>query len=210
MDANNNEATRLWRVFRTAHQMVHDRGYLVSQSELDMDLESFKRSFALAMMCVSSRDQLTFVVQKKDDPIDQLLVFFPKDSSVGVKPLRVYVERMAQQQIPKGVCIYQKSMTSSANKVIQSLPSKHTLESFQENELLVNITHHVLVPKHEVLTTEEKATLLQRYRLKETQLPRIQHTDPVARYYGLKRGQVVKILRESETAGRYVSYRLCI
>ena len=73
-----------------------------------------------------------------------------------------YVERMAQQQIPKGVCIYQQTMTSSANKVIQSLPSKHTLESFQENELLVNITHHVLVPKHEVLTSEEKAALLQR------------------------------------------------
>lgn len=36
-----------------------------------------------------SRDQLTFVVQKKDDPTDQLLVFFPKDTSVGVKPLRV-------------------------------------------------------------------------------------------------------------------------
>ena len=47
-------------------------------------------------------------------------------------------------------------------QVIQQLPSKHTLESFQENELLVNITHHVLVPKHEVLTTEEKSTLLQR------------------------------------------------
>ncbi|KAG1277718.1 hypothetical protein G6F65_008360 [Rhizopus arrhizus] len=206
--SHSNDETRVWRVFRTAHQMVHDRGYLVSQSELDMDLESFKRTFAPSGDV--DRDQLTFVVQKKDDPTDQLLVFFPKDPSVGVKPLRVYVERMAQQQIPKGICIYQKSMTSSANKVIQQLPSKHTLESFQENELLVNITHHVLVPKHEVLTAEEKSTLLQRYRLKETQLPRIQHTDPVARYYGLKRGQVVKILRESETAGRYVSYRLCI
>jgi DNA-directed RNA polymerase I, II, and III subunit RPABC1 len=31
-----------------------------------------------------------------------------------------YVERMAQQQIPKGVCIYQKSMTASANKVKQA------------------------------------------------------------------------------------------
>lgn len=73
-----------------------------------------------------------------------------------------YVERMAQQQIPHGICIYQSSMTSSANKVIQSLPSRHTLESFQENELLVNITHHVLVPRHEVLTSEEKAALLKR------------------------------------------------
>ncbi|KAL1936222.1 hypothetical protein VTP01DRAFT_356 [Rhizomucor pusillus] len=202
------EVTRLWRVYRTAHQMVHDRGYVVNQADLDMDLETFRREYAVSGDV--DRDSLTFIVQKRDDPSEQLLVFFPKDKSVGVKPLRVYVERMAQQQISKGICIYQQSLTSSASKVIQSLPSRHTLESFQENELLVNITHHVLVPKHELLTNEEKQALLKRYRLKETQLPRIQHSDPVARYYGLQRGQVVKIVRESETAGRYVSYRLCI
>jgi DNA-directed RNA polymerase I, II, and III subunit RPABC1 len=42
------------------------------------------------------------------------------------------------------------------------MSAKYHLESFQEAELLVNITKHVLVPTHIVLSQEEKLALLKR------------------------------------------------
>ncbi len=47
--------------------------------------------------------------------------------------------------------------------------------------LQVDITEHKRVPRHVVLTNEEKKELLKRYNLKPSQLPRIQIQDPVAR-----------------------------
>lgn len=102
----------------------------------------------------------------------------------------------------RGILIWSEKMSPAAKKTMIEMGSEYILEDFAEADLLVNITKHFLVPKHAIMSAEDKSALIKRYRLKDTQLPRILITDPVARYYGMRRGQVMRIERTSETAGR--------
>ena len=110
-------------------------------------------------------------------------------------------------QITRAILIAQ-DQTSLTKKY--DAASNITLEIFNLDDLQVNITQHQLVPKHCVLTSDEKNELLDKYKIKEHQLPKIQQADPVAKYFGVKKRDVMKIIRPSETAGRYVTYRIVI
>jgi DNA-directed RNA polymerase I, II, and III subunit RPABC1 len=142
--------------------------------------------------------------------IGEIWVEFLPGDNVGIKQMRSFAQYLSQGNFHTGILITNVNITAAAMKIVPAVASETRIECFLEQDLLVNITHHELVPKHVLLSKEERAKLLERYRLKDTQLPRIQLSDPIARYLGLRRGQVVKIIRKSETAGRYASYRLCV
>jgi DNA-directed RNA polymerase I, II, and III subunit RPABC1 len=136
--------------------------------------------------------------------------FVADKGSIGVGQMKKFVQHCSANEFKAGIMVTCSALSAQARKVVQAMQAYTQTECFLEEDLLVNITHHELVPKHILLSREEKIALLKRYHLKETQLPRILQKDPIARYLGLKRGQVVKIIRNSETAGRYASYRLCV
>ena len=83
---------RLWRIRKTVMQMCHDRGYLVTQDELDQTLDQFKGQFGdRPSENHPSRADLSILVAHNDDPTDQMFVFFPDEPKVGIKSIKQLV-----------------------------------------------------------------------------------------------------------------------
>ena len=74
----------------------------------------------------------------------------------------------------------------------------------------IRLQDHILVPKHELLNEKEKKELLKILGIKPEQLPKIRADDPIAKEIGAKVGDIVRIIRESPTAGTSIAYRLVI
>ena len=201
------ELYKLWRIRKTVLQLCHDRGYLITQDELEETYDQFKYN---CNRTIPQRSELTLICTHHHNPDDKMFVFFPDEPKIGVKTIQAYVARMEAEKVARGVVIVRMGLTPSAKQAMKEVAPTFILEDFLESEMLINITEHELVPQHILLTAEEKEELFSRYKLKENQLMKMLMTDPVARYYGYKRGQVIKIIRKSDTAGRYVTHRLVV
>ncbi len=83
------------------------------------------------------------------------------------------------------------------------------------SEIGFNVLEHKLVPEHYLLSEEEAAETLSDFDLTRDQLPKIRHSDACVKileqiYGPIQEGRVIKVVRRSQTAERFVAYRLVI
>ena len=74
----------------------------------------------------------------------------------------------------------------------------------------IDIRKHMLVPEHSKLTKKEIQELLEKYNLSLNELPKIVLTDPAITNLNAKSGDVIRITRDSPTAGISIYYRVVI
>ena len=74
--------------------------YNVLDEELDMTMDQFTEKFGAQ----PSRESLTLLVGKADDPADRVLVYFP-EGDIGVKECKPFMTLMVEQGCQRGILI---------------------------------------------------------------------------------------------------------
>jgi|688.fasta_scaffold66042_2 DNA-directed RNA polymerase I, II, and III subunit RPABC1 len=102
-----------------------------------------------------------------------------------------------------------KSLLNKYDKFFQKNGGQ--LQYFTLQQLMFNPTKHEYVPTHTKLTEEEAKEFMKEYMTRtKMHMHVILQSDPIAKWIGLKHGDIVKINRYNENSGESFSYRSCI
>uniref|UniRef100_A0A453KAP6 DNA-directed RNA polymerases I, II, and III subunit RPABC1 n=1 Tax=Aegilops tauschii subsp. strangulata TaxID=200361 RepID=A0A453KAP6_AEGTS len=141
-----------------------DRGYSVPESELARTLPEFRAWWAPE----PEIERLTFSTFLASDHSDKVKILFCGPEPVRIATIQKIYDQIEGENFSRLILILQGKIMPRAK---ESVKEKFTfkVDIFQVNELLVNISTHALKPKHEVLTAEEKARLLKKYNVQDSQ-----------------------------------------
>ncbi|KAL1564346.1 DNA-directed RNA polymerase V subunit 5C-like [Salvia divinorum] len=201
------ESRRYYLARRTVIEMLSDRGYQVP--DMDAQLRRSLAEFRAEFSDHPEADRLRITARRASDPSRKILVIFcegfqtRKQNAVGILS-----QIVNKEMLDKVILVVQSKMNSHAQKVLDEYSVK--VETFLIADLLVNISKHFLEPKYEILSPGEKDKLIKKHAIEDKKLPMMLESDAIARYYGLEKGQVVKVCYAGGIPHSLVSYRCVV
>ena len=121
----------------------------------------------------------------------------------GLKKVIVITEGRYTHAVKKGAKLRNEEALREGAK-------KKPIELIPTTFPVFEIFNHALVPKHEILDEDEKQEILAKYKIKPYQMPQITSMDPVVKAIGAIPGDVLKVIRKSQTAGEHITYRYVV
>lgn len=192
---------QIFRALKTVREMLDDRGYVV---EDDPRLESFE-AFEESLEEEEVWDQCDICAHDAEG--NPIRVYW-QSGNLGAGPVKLLkskidtdYEDVKDGDVKRCIVIMECAVTPDAQTAIKQLKYSNciNIEVFTLREMLINVSKHVLVPKHIICSTEEEKELLTSYSVTKEQIPEIKVWDPQARYLGAQTGQIIKIYRKSTT-----------
>ncbi len=151
-------------------------------------------------------DAIGYIVNIPKEKEKALIWCVPGETTVGINSINRVTKAMKDAEVDKAIVVTDGRYTHAVKlgakkKKIELLPK--TFPAF-------DLFEHNLVPKHEILTDQEREQLLLTYKVHPYQLPQINSLDPCVKAIGAKPGDILRIIRKSPTAGEHVSFRYVV
>jgi len=192
-----------YQVRKTTIEMLEDRNFKVSDEDKGLPYQDFASRL--------EENQIDIIANHKSSDIKVAYVSYILDSKTFSKKDLLTKKAFIDENFPTKdmtvIIIVQEKPTPQIAKELQNDEFK-SYEIFLTKNLMFNITHHEIVPRHIILTEEESKKVLEDYQSTKSQLPKLLSTDPVAKYYGMKSGDICRIIRHSPMTGESIYYRM--
>lgn len=155
--------------------MIRDRGFEVTEDTLEMNrMTEVSEGLGVAMLKPLS--------DKKE---------------VGLAAIRNLVKEAENRGITYVILAIQDGLSKQAKQYLPTL-NIH-MEYWLFDELKYNPTRHYLVPRHKKISREDFPMQIKEGLTLEEALPKILHTDKIARYYNFQKGDLIQVDRTIPT-----------
>ena len=209
-----NIINKIYRTKQTILEMLELRNFEINKhknfslNEIDVMYKAMDKKLT------TESSPLDFECDNNENKCYIKFVLFTKLRLANTKTI---IENMIDEYVKSGDTIIfivkdKINNTESYETILETYLEQYNIkiQIFWVDTLLINITKHELVPNMRILNEDEKQVIFKKANItKFIQLPIILKTDPVAKFYGLIRGDLVEIIRPSPTGGVYKNYRYC-
>ena len=202
------ETKFLFNSWKTSLELANDRGFKVDTNYNKVSIKEFK-------FMINDKDSGIDIVcyEHNKDPNHMLYIKFIlalKIKPSSIKDIYEEINQKISDTKKVDIILILKSKPNNSILKLEKDKSYTNIQIYWCKQLQFNVTKHELVPKHVLLSDNETQNLIKEKNITLEEIPFISRTDPVVKYFGAKKHQVFKIIRQSETCGLYETYRIVV
>ncbi len=165
------------------------------------------RSYSVNEVLEYDDKYVMYPTREVDGETHKYTVWMLKESKVvGIASVKDLAREMEETDSQRGMLVGGLRFTPAAKKM--ALISR--VELVDGRYASFDLFDHELVPMHIITPDDEIQLVLDHFGIEKSQLPRIFQDDPAVKVLGARPGQVIRIERDSITAGKSYYYRLVV
>jgi len=144
-----------------------------------------------------------------------VLVIFSNKTRVSERDMNAFILYASDNDYTSGIIVVTHSKASEAvlNFIRDyiSKPENALVQLFELRKLQIDIPRHRDVPKHRILSQEEKSEMMKRFNIKDPmECPWIDSQDAMAKWIGVRPGDIVEVSGLDEASATNTHYRYCL